>query len=158
MALPLAIEGLLRLIHIGAAILWVGFVWFSAFVWGPTATALPPEAQRQVGPRLVQRLIPWLAWSSTITILAGIGLYANIGYDTGFDAIPMLLNLGVAAAFVMLVIAHALVLPTARKIARTLGGGPPVAPNRMARVQAWTRVNVVLSILVVFAMVMASRL
>ncbi len=158
MALPDPVVGLVRLVHIGSAIVWVGFIWFSAFVWAPTAKALPPEAQRQVAPHLVKRSVPWMAWSSVLSMAGGITLYADLGYAVGFDAIPMLLNVGVVGAFLMFIIAHAIAVPTGRQIARVLTGGPAVEPPRVARLLRWTRVNVALSVVVVTAMVMASRL
>lgn len=72
------LTALLRVIHIGAGVAWVGSLFMFVFFIEPTSRTLGPAAapfmQELIGKRKVIRTI---LWSGTITIAAGLVLYVR---------------------------------------------------------------------------------
>ena len=164
----------LRLVHIGSGILWVGgSVLFFLFI-EPTSTELGPDAEKFMQGLFVKRRVPiYFLVLSSLTVLAGLILFwidsnglqaAWIGTSLG-----LALTIGGIAALVAFVAGNALIPPNVGKLAAIgaaikAGGGPPSQAQlgELQAVQARLRtiglVDTILLAVAVIAMVSARYL
>lgn len=68
----------LRFVHIAAAILWVGLLYFFNLVNVPLMKELDPGTKAKVFPALMSRAMWWFRWSSVVTVLMGFGYWNMI--------------------------------------------------------------------------------
>jgi len=73
-----ALEIVLRWIHIVAAIIWIGLLYFFNLVNFPLMQELAPPTRLQVAPALLRRSMFWFRWSALVTVLAGIWYWMRI--------------------------------------------------------------------------------
>jgi uncharacterized membrane protein len=73
----------LRWVHLVAAIIWVGLLYFFNLVNVPFLKELDAPTKSKVFPALMSRAMWWFRWSSVVTVLAGLGYWMNA---TGTDA------------------------------------------------------------------------
>ena len=155
--LPPDVEALVRAAHVGAAVVWLGLVYASALVLPKAMGSLADATRREVLPRLARAMVPWLVWSSVLTVAFGFALYASIGLALGFGSMRWGTNLGAALALLMFALGHLFVVPTQRAMARALDGNAMPGSGRMRRAVFVGRVNAFLSFGVLFFMVMTPR-
>ncbi len=69
---PSSIEQIaLRWMHIVAAIIWLGFLFFFVLAVAPALKALDPATRAKVFPEIASRGLWWLRWSAVVAWLAG---------------------------------------------------------------------------------------
>lgn len=129
----------LRVIHIGAGIFWVGSATFLLVFVEPTMHALGPQG----GPFMahmsqVRKMPVIIAYSAILTIAAGIWLYWR---DTdGFDldiittSVGIGFTVGALAAIVAFVVGLTMVRPRVERMG-ALGGAMATAPPTPQQVQ-----------------------
>jgi len=69
---------LLRTVHIGAGILWVGLLYFFNLVNVPFQRELDTRTKLAVVPKLMPKALWWFRWSSVVTVLVGIAYWMHI--------------------------------------------------------------------------------
>ena len=159
---------LVRFLHIFAAAVWLGLIVFVNFVQ-LIAFAGASEGQRAF---MAQAVIPqvanWMRHASTTVVASGVLLLFTAGYLLGaltYGAAvyvsPMregLLWLAVLAALAMWTMLHMYIWP-AMQVALGLRAGDAEAKQRAAaRVRLLARLNLILAVPVLFAMVAAAHL
>lgn len=155
---PDPITAIVRAVHITAAVVWLGFLYFLVFVRPKVMGGLPEETRRQVMPHLAKHTAPWLAVSATLTIVFGALLFADLGDRIGFENIGWGLNLAVALAFLMYVLGMAVLVPINVKVAKILQGGKPPSPQELRRAGQVGHINAGLSVVILFLMVASQRI
>ncbi|MGH9861660.1 MAG: urate hydroxylase PuuD [Candidatus Acidiferrales bacterium] len=65
------VEQVLRVIHILAGVLWIGFLYFFNLVSTPVLQQSEPGLRAQIIPRMMPRAMWWFRWSALVTFLAG---------------------------------------------------------------------------------------
>lgn len=158
MQLPLEIYALIRFGHIASAIVWLGLVFFMAFVRPRMFAGLSDDTLRQVMPHLAKNVTPMIGVASTLTILFGVLLHIDLGSRIGFANIGMGLNLAIVLALVMYGIGLGVIMPVANRTAKVLQGGTPPTPDEIRRLGTATHVIAGLGILVLFVMVGSQRI
>jgi uncharacterized membrane protein len=133
----------LRIVHIGAGVVWVGGAALFFFKLEPTITKLGPDAEKFVEELVVQRKLPlYFAISSTLTVAGGIWLYwnATIGLQLIGTTSNIIFGIGGIAAIIAWA-AGATLIPRALKQVAAVGqqmktaGGPPT-PELMGAMHA----------------------
>jgi uncharacterized membrane protein len=164
----------LRIVHIGAGVFWVGSAAFMFFFLQPTAAALGPQAGPVMANLNARRRLPQvIGVSAVLTILAGLLLYADTsgGFDADWIASAMGLGftVGGAAAIIAFVLGLVAIGPMVARMGELSGavaaqGGPP-SPEQAAEMQALGRrarslgwVNITLLLIAVVAMAAARYL
>ena len=104
---------LLRWLHVGAGILWIGHLYFFNFVNAQFAATLDGDAKKKVVPELMPRALYWFRWGAAYTWITGLlllmlayyhgGLMFEVGIDWSTGAMVM-----VAVAFLGFAIYDAL--------------------------------------------------
>src|SRR5580700_5673616 len=86
-ASPASIEQIaLRWMHIVAAIIWLGFLFFFVLAVAPTLKALDPAIRAKVFPELASRGLWWLRWSAVVTWLAGFRYFMILAQTDAINA------------------------------------------------------------------------
>lgn len=73
-------KSLLRWLHVVAAILWVGHLWFFNFVNAHVSAALDAETKKKVVPQLMPRALYWFRWGALFTWATGLLLLGLVFY------------------------------------------------------------------------------
>lgn len=118
---------LMRILHVGFGVFWVGTLLFTAFFLFPAMRDAGPDSAK-VGNQLIQRKFAVIMpLTAIVTILAGLWLYWQIsaGFNSEFMRTrpAQAYGIGGAAAIIALIIGLAVVRPAMIK-ATELGGGP----------------------------------
>jgi uncharacterized membrane protein len=122
---------LLRAIHIGVGVFWIGSVLLVTFYLLPATRATGAAGGQVLQEMMLRRKVPvHLIWAGFITILAGVGLYMrNMSLSHGAWARSPMgigISIGALAAIVGLFIGMIVNGPTARRIA--LASQPGAVP------------------------------
>jgi uncharacterized membrane protein len=134
----------LRILHIGAAISWVGGSALFTFYVEPTLGALGPDAEKVTGELIGRRHLPrYFQIASTTTVLAGAVLYwiDSNGLQLSWITSPTGLAFTIAAvAAIVAWLGGAAIGASVERVAAIgaemkAAGGPPTA-ELMARMQA----------------------
>jgi uncharacterized membrane protein len=134
---------LFRLIHIGAAIVWVGGAVVFFFYIEPTINKLGPDAEKFVDEVIVRRKLPeYFAIASTTTVIGGVVLYFRDagGFQAWTSNAGIVYTVGALAGIIAWAAGGALVAPGVKKVAAIgaemkAAGGPPTA-ELMGRMHA----------------------
>lgn len=94
------LHALLLLLHILAATLWIGGMFFAHFCLRPAATALEPAQRLGLWRELFARFFPWVGAAVTVLLLTGFALAARIGFAALPPAWHAMAGLGVLMALV----------------------------------------------------------
>lgn len=149
-----------RFIHVIAAMVWVGLVWYVNFVQLVAVEELDASGRAVIHKAVAPRAAYWFRHMSTLTLASGVVLALFTSYlSFGGIATPRaaLLVLAMLGGLVMWVLVHMVIWPSMQVI---LGGGAPEAELAEARrkVKTYARVNLMLALPVTFAMVGAAHL
>jgi hypothetical protein len=84
---PAEIEQIaLRWMHIVAAIIWLGFLFFFVLAVAPTLKVLDPATRAKVFPEIASRGLWWLRWSSVVAWLAGFRYFMILAKTDAINA------------------------------------------------------------------------
>lgn len=158
---------LARFVHLFAAMLWVGMIWFVNFIQ-LAALQDTDDAGRAA---LLQRIVPAVAkiirFASHIVVASGVGLLLTNGYVLDRWVFPSSVYIpsfrgglmwgGVAAGLVMWALVHFTIWP-ALQVVLDAGAELPEKAAARARIRLAARINLLLSVPVTFVMIAAAHL
>jgi uncharacterized membrane protein len=158
---------LLRWLHIGSGVMWIGLLWYFNFVSTPTMPRIPDELKGGVSRFITPAALFWFRWGAMATIIFGIllaGLYGELvdGYTLnildGFINLRILiLGIGMWLGTIMWFNVWFVIWPNQQK-ALNIGNAYPDLPADQKQAAARTagmfsRINTMLSIPMLFCMV-----
>lgn len=135
-------------LHVLAAAVWVGGMFFAYLVLRPSAGPLASEARLQLWRRVFQRFFP-LVWASILVLLAsGYGMiFAYLG---GFAGAPLHVNVMQAIGILMMMLfAHLYFAPWRRFSAAVTGNDFPEAAQRLAQIRRIVGTNLLLGLITI---------
>ncbi len=139
---------LLIALHILAAVVWVGGMFFAYVVLRPSAGPLPSEARLQLWRRVFARFFPWV-WLS-IVVLLGSGYGMIFLYLGGFARLPLYVNVMQAIGIVMMLIfVHLFFAPWRRFRIAVEGQRFPEAAKSLNQIRLIVAANLLLGLLTV---------
>jgi len=150
---------LLRWLHILAGIIWIGHLYFFNFVNAHFEKALDPAYKKTVVPAMRGRALWWFRWGAMLTFLSGIlmlGMFAMMGTygDFTFSATlrgPWIL-LGALFGTIMWFNVWFIIWPNQKKILAAIREGQAPDAAKVALAGKASRMNVYLSVPLIFAM------
>ena len=153
---------LFRWFHVVFGILWIGLLYFFNFVNGPFTKTLDADSKKKVIPELMPRALFFFRWGAMLTFLFGLVLiyinYLMPGHEADFDsARGHWIMLGAGFGFIMWFNVWFIIWPSQRKIINGVKTGNPAAPAIVTRAANASKVNVYLSVPLVFAMLAAGK-
>ena len=159
---------LVRLVHVLAAMVWVGLVFFVNFVQLVVLRTADEQARSFLHKAVVPSVAWWFRHASTVAVASGVLLLALAGYllpslvyGTAVYVPParaLLLWGGVVGALVMWMFVHMFIWPNMQVVLGMRPGDDDAKARARARVVLFARLNLVLSLPVVFTMVAAAHL
>jgi uncharacterized membrane protein len=157
----------IRWLHIASGIMWIGHLWYFNFTQTPTMPKIPTELR----PAIVRYILPealfWFRWGAAATLLFGLILAWLQGYlgsaialgipDPHPHAKTTAIGWGMWIGFIMFLNVWLIIWPNQQKVMGLVSATPDEvnAARRMAGLAS--RVNTLLSIPMLYAMVFAAH-
>lgn len=158
---------LMRWLHVGAGIIWLGMVWFVNLIQLAAVSEAEPAARGAIMKHIVPRVAFTFRHASHLTVLTGVLLLFTSGYLGGnlvYSSavfIPTSRNIlmwaGVLGAMAMYMFVHMMIWPGLRIVLGIEKAEPDAVAAARAKVATFARWNLVLSLPVTLAMVAAAH-
>jgi uncharacterized membrane protein len=161
----------LRWIHFCAGIAWIGLLYFFNLVNGPFAATMDGETKKKVVPQLMPRALFWFRWAAMTTFIDGLLMIwwkLFVASDAGFAGTGGLftstwglwITFGGLLGTIMWFNVWFVIWPAQKKIITWTKEGkpPPEMPATAKRALLFSRINMYLSLPMLFAMGAASHL
>jgi len=151
-----------RWFHVFFGILWIGLLYFFNFVNGPFTKTLDADAKKKVVPELMPRALFFFRWGAMLTFIFGLILFF-LNYSpnnwANFNGVRgHWISLGMLFGTIMWFNVWFIIWPAQRKIINGVKTGSPAAPEIANRAMWASKMNVYLSIPLVFSMLAAGSL
>jgi len=163
-----------RWLHIGSGIMWIGLLWYFNFVSTPTMPRIPDELKGGVSRFITPAALFWFRWGAMATLIFGIALaliypgnYLVNAYTLDLlegliDLKMILIGIGMWLGTIMWFNVWFVIWPNQQK-ALNIGNAYPDLPADQKQAAARTagmfsRINTMLSIPMLFCMVAGPHL
>jgi uncharacterized membrane protein len=159
---------LLRWVHVLAAMLWVGMIWFVNVIQLAALQEADDPGRRTLMASIVPRVAHAFRHASHLTLLSGVLLLVASGYLLDWivfsspvyipPARSLLLWGGAAGGLLMWAFVHFIIWPNLRIVLGQVPAEPAAKEQARQQVKIFARLNLVLTVPVTFAMVAAPHL
>jgi uncharacterized membrane protein len=166
---------LLRWLHVVSGVMWIGLLWYFNFVSTPTTPKIPAELRPALGRYITPAALFWFRWAAMATFLLGLGLAWYNEYilqmvtldaadPNGAFSTPGFVNIGIGAwlGTIMWFNVWFVIWPNQQRALNINNRYPDLAqPAKDAAAKTAgmaSRINTMLSIPMLFAMVATSHL
>jgi uncharacterized membrane protein len=159
---------LVRLLHVLAAMVWIGLVFFVNFVQLVALQSADEQGRDFLHKAIVPNVAWWFRHASTLTVASGAVLLVATGYvlpslvyGTGVYVPPSrawLVGGGVLGALAMWMFVHMYIWPNMQVVLGLRPGDADAKVRARSRVVLFARLNLVLTVPVTLAMVAAAHL
>ena len=163
---------LLRWLHVISGVMWIGLLWYFNFVSTPTMPKIPAELKPALGRFITPAALFWFRWAAMATLVFGVLLAILNGYFVQVITIdasegfvnPAYINMGIGAwlAIIMWFNVWFVIWPNQQKALNIDNRYPDLPqPQRDAAAKTagmFSRINTMLSIPMLFAMVATAHL
>jgi uncharacterized membrane protein len=134
------------LLHILAAIIWIGGMFFAVVVLRPAAGPLEPPDRLALWRRVFARFFPWV-WLAVVVLLASGYWMIFAGFE-GFAHLPLHIHLMHGIGWLMaLIYLHLWFSPYKRFKAALDAGEPPVAAANLNQIRWIVTTNLALGLI-----------
>ena len=159
---------LIRLLHVVAAMVWIGLVFFVNFVQLVALQSADEQGRDFLHKAIVPNVAWWLRHASTLTVASGAILLVTTGYllptlvyGAGVYVPPSrawLIGSGVLGALAMWMFVHMYIWPNMQVVLGLRPGDADAKARARSRVILFARLNLILTVPVTLAMVAAAHL
>jgi len=159
---------LIRLLHVLAAMVWIGLVFFVNFVQLVALQSADEQGREVLHKAIVANVAWWFRHASTLAVASGAVLLVTSGYllpsliyGTGVYVPPSrawLLGSGVLGALAMWMFVHMYIWPNMQVVLGLRPGDADTKARARSRVISFARLNLILAVPVTLAMVAAAHL
>jgi uncharacterized membrane protein len=159
---------LVRLLHVLAAMVWIGLVFFVNFVQLVALQSADEQGRDFLHKAIVPNVAWWFRHASTLTVASGAVLLVTTGYvlpslvyGSGVYVPPSrawLVGGGVLGALAMWMFVHMYIWPNMQVVLGLRPGDADAKVRARSRVVLFARLNLVLTVPVTLAMVAAAHL
>lgn len=163
-----AVAFAVRWLHVVAAIIWIGLVWFVNFVQLPALGKVDDQGRAVIMSAIAPGVAWWFRHAASVTVAAGLALAALQGYLVDVlllgaresFAVPRntVLGIGMWLGIVMWAFVWFVIWPNLQIVLGEKPGDADAKAAARAKVLKFARKNLILSLPVIFAMVAAQNL
>ena len=155
-----------RWLHVLSGVMWIGLLWYFNFVQIPNMPKIPDEQKPAIGKVIAPAALFWFRWSAMATIFTGIIVAAMNGYIgdaivLGFaDGVPKhtAIGIGMWLGAIMWFNVWFIIWPNQQKALGLVEAEADAKAKAARTAMLFSRVNTLLSIPMLFAMVSAQNL
>ncbi len=135
-------------LHLLAAVIWVGGMFFAYMALRPVAASLlEPPLRLPLWSQTFAKFFPWV-WAAIITLLA-TGLWMVVSVFGGFGSVGVHIHLMTAIGAVMILLfAHVFFVPYRRMKQALAANDVPEAGRRLAQIRIIIAINLSLGLIV----------
>ncbi len=152
---------LFRWFHVFFGIMWIGLLYFFNFVNGPFSKTLDADSKKKVVPELMPRALFFFRWAAMITFILGWALFfLNYAPNNWADFNGIRghwISMGALFGTIMWFNVWFIIWPNQRKIINGVKTGNPAPANVVTLAANASKVNVYLSIPLIFSMLAAGK-
>ena len=156
-------DDVMRWLHLFFGILWIGLLYYLNFVQVPTMPKVPAELKKGVTGFIAPSVLFFFRWAALLTVLTGLGIAFHNGYGaqaltfggSGADGIN-LIGLGMWLALIMAANVWFIIWPAQQKILGLVEASDEAKAKAAPVALAASRINVLLSLPMAYAMVSAN--
>ena len=156
-----------RWLHVLAAIMWIGLLWYFNFVQIPNMPNIPDDQKPAISKVIAPAALWWFRWAAMATVLTGLVLgylngYLESAMTLGFrgDGLPQHIAIGVGMwlGIVMWFNVWFVIWPNQKKALGIVKVEDSVKAASARTAMLFSRTNTLLSIPMLFSMVAAQNL
>ncbi|MBI1329855.1 MAG: hypothetical protein GC166_08120 [Alphaproteobacteria bacterium] len=163
---------LIRWLHVICGVMWIGLLWYFNFVQTPTMPKIPDELKKGVSGYIAPEALFWFRWGAMGTIVFGIILAQLNGYlleaytlgaiENFANPKSIAIGIGMWLGTIMWFNVWFVIWPNQQKVLNLNGQGEGITPEAKAAAAKtagqFSRINTLLSIPMLFAMVSAQNI
>ncbi|MDC0071161.1 urate hydroxylase PuuD [Rhodobiaceae bacterium] len=156
-----------RWLHVLAAIMWIGLLWYFNFVQIPNMPNIPDDQKPAISKVIAPAALWWFRWAAMATVFTGLALgylngYLESAMTLGFrgDGLPQHIAIGVGMwlGIVMWFNVWFVIWPNQKKALGIVKVEDSVKAASARTAMLFSRTNTLLSIPMLFSMVAAQNL
>ncbi|TNE31903.1 MAG: hypothetical protein EP350_06780 [Alphaproteobacteria bacterium] len=156
-------DDVFRWLHLFFGVLWIGLLYYLNFVQVPTMPAIPAEQKGAITGHIAPKVLFYFRWAAALTVLTGLTIAFHNGYGTqalsfggtGADGIN-LIGTGMWLALIMAFNVWFIIWPAQKKILGIVEASAEEKAAAAPRALIASRLNVLLSLPMMYAMVSAN--
>jgi uncharacterized membrane protein len=152
-----------RWLHLFFGVLWIGLLYYLNFVQVPTMPKVPAELKKGVTGYIAPNVLFFFRWGAALTVLTGLSIAFHNGYAV--DALTFqgngadgynLIGIGMWLALIMAFNVWFVIWPAQKKILGLVEASDEAKAKAAPVALAASRINVMLSLPMAYAMVSAN--
>ncbi|MEN3973674.1 urate hydroxylase PuuD [Emcibacter sp. SYSU 3D8] len=149
---PMYVSFLDRWLHVISGVMWIGLLWYFNFVQIPVMPKVPDELKPGISKHIAPEALFWFRWGAMATIITGLLLALFSGYL--FDALALRHGIGYGIWFgiIMWFNVWFIIWPSQKIALGMVDADPAAKPKAAARAKMFSRINTLLSIPMLYAM------
>jgi uncharacterized membrane protein len=155
-----------RWLHVLSGVMWIGLLWYFNFVQTPTVPKIPEELRPAIPRHIMPPALWWFRWAALSTIIWGLVLAWMNGYIGQALAIGLTdgvakhasIGIGMWFGLIMAFNVWFIIWPNQQKVLGMVEATDEEKPKAARKAGLASRVNTMLSIPMLYAMVSAQNL
>ena len=157
---------LFRYLHVLSGIMWIGLLWYFNFVQIPTMPKIPDDLKPAVGKFIAPSALFWFRWAALSTVVTGlivawmngyIGQALAIGFADGV-AKHTAIGIGMWLGLIMAFNVWFIIWPNQKIALGIVDAEADAKPAAARKAMLTSRINTMLSIPMLYAMVSAQNI
>lgn len=158
---PVDVNSLFRWFHVFFGVLWIGLLYYLNFVQVPTMPKVPAELKKGVTGYIAPSVLFFFRYGALLTVITGLVIAINAGYahpafTFSGEGNVNLIGLGMWLALIMAFNVWFIIWPAQKKILGLVEATDEAKAAAAPRALIASRVNVLLSLPMLYAMVSAN--
>ena len=149
--------GWMTFLHVISGVMWIGLLYYFNFVQIPTMPKVPAELKPAVSKFIAPEALFWFRYAALATVITGLLVSYLNGYaheaftlQEGFR----LIGIGMYLALIMAINVWFVIWPNQKKALGIVDAEPDVKAKSAVTAMMFSRINTLLSIPMLFAMVL----
>ena len=157
---------LTRFVHVVAAIMWIGLLWYFNFVQIPNMPKIPDDQKPAIGKVIAPAALWYFRWGAMFTLISGLILAHLNGYLASALQLGILsgssrdtaIGIGMWMAIIMFINVWFVIWPNQKKALGIVDADADTKAKSARTAMLFSRTNTLLSIPMLFAMVSAQNI
>ena len=157
---------LFRYLHVISGVMWIGLLWYFNFVQIPSMPKIPDEQKPAIGKVIAPTALFWFRYAALATVITGLLLAYMNGYIGqalmlgGAEGVPQHRNIGIGMwlGLIMAFNVWFIICPNQQKALGLVDATPDEKKAAARMAMLTSRVNTVLSVPMLYAMVSAQNI